>query len=130
MKENMENGNGNIQEEQQKIIPLLGGNIYDIERRWMDNRRDVIVFISMITGILIPFICWFIVLCGVDPNSFYSDTIATAGILLTMYAPFWAFYGNNRPLKDKLYHFAIIWYYCNTLYQLTWYVHIYKYILY
>ena len=102
------------------VQALIEDDIEDVETNKINATRNKIIFTSIISGLSTPFICWFIVLCGVDPNSFYSDSIATSGILLTMYAPCLTFMFNNRSLKDKLYHFAIIWYYCNTIYQITW----------
>eukprot|EP01084_Bolivina_argentea_P311965 540058_1 len=104
----------------ESVQAQLTDNAYNHKRDMHNKIRSKLIKIFMITGLSIPFTCYIIVLCGVDPNDFYSDTVATASILLTMYAPFLAFYGNSRPLKDQLYHFAILWYYCNTCYQITW----------
>lgn len=92
------------------------------ERDTLD-RRGRLIACCMIAGFSIPALCWLAVLCGATRAVFPHDQVAVLGVLLSVYAPLFAFMNNpreRRSLEKQLIHFAWLVFFSNVGYQFFW----------
>lgn len=87
------------------------------------DRRTAIIATCFSMGLGVPALCWLAALAGVSHDVIPLDKVATIAVIFSIYAPLLVFYdnvGERRTLDQQLIHFAWLWFFSNTGYQLFW----------